>query len=197
MMKRLPVLALCLCAVALCSCGGFGAPKKKKKSSKPDSERTMGQRLDKPNLEKRSRYEKMMTSGGDRNIGSHYQKQMHSYGNFSGNRQAGGMKWHKVDYAAGLGASPYGNDAFSQAGKSSNIGEKAFDTSLNRNATMMSRENKNMASEGSQVFETAPALTRSMSRGKLPKIIENRPTGSGAGEKTYSEDDLKSMLGRP
>lgn len=189
---------LCLCAVFLCSCGLLGGGgKKKKKSAKPETERTLGQRLDKPNLEKRSRYEKMMTSGGERNIGSHYQKQMHHSGGYGTKAFNSGQNWHKVNYAAGLGAASYAGQSFQGGSQASQMAGKSFDTSLNSEAGAMSRENRNFAREGGQFYDTNLALPRSQREGKFPKIIENRPSGSGAGDKTYSEDEIKRLLGRP
>jgi len=195
-MKHLMHAAHALCAVLLCSCGLFGGGDgaKKKKSSKPDSERTLGERLSKPNLDKESPFQKYLASSPRGNAGSHYQTQEHRAKNFDATKQADVVKWHKVDYAKGLTQTRDGSQTFNTAGKGDRFASRTFDTTMNREGGNMAREGSSFARDGSRVFSTDSALPSNQQVGKPPKIIENRALENGG--QTYSEDQVKKLLGR-
>lgn len=196
-MKHLTRAALALCAVLLCSCGMFGGGDgaKKKKSSKPDSERTLGERLNKPNLDKESPFQKYLADSSRGNAASRYQTQGHRAKNFDATKQADVVKWHKVDYAKGLTQTRDGSQFFNAAGKGDRSASRTFDTTMNREGGNMAREGSSFAREGGRVFSTDSALPANQQVGKPPKIIENRAMENGG--KTYSEDQVKQLLGRP
>ena len=196
-MKHLMHAAHVLCAVLLCSCGMFGGGDgtKKKKSAKPDSERTLGERLNKPNLDKESPFQKYLASSSRADAGSRYQTQAHRAKGFDATKQANVVKWHKVDYAKGLTQTRDGSQTFNTAGKGDRFASRTFDTTMNREGGNMAREGSSFARDGSRVFSTDSALPANQQVGKPPKIIENRAMEEGG--KTYSEDQVKRLLSRP
>jgi hypothetical protein len=66
---------------------------------------------------------------------------------------------------------------------------------MSRDATKMSRDGGSFFRDGGKAFGVDSALPSNQQIGKAPKVIENRPLDDLS--KTYSEDDIKRLLGRP
>ena len=183
-------VVLCLGAALLCSCST-----KSKKKKDPMSQ-TLGQRLNKPDMDRVSPYQKYMSDPSKgRNIGSKWQTQGHRASNFNGANQAKGLNYFKTSDAKGLTMSRDGQAAFNEGGKASRFGNQAFDASMSRDATKMSRDGGSFFRDGGKAFGVDSALPSNQQIGKAPKVIENRPLDDLS--KTYSEDDIKRLLGRP
>lgn len=181
---------LCLGVALLCSC----TTKSKKK--KDAMSQTLGQRLNKPDMNRASPYQKYMSDATNgRNIGSKWQTQGHQASSFSGANQVKGLNYFKSSNLKGLTNSKYGQSSFSDAGKASRLGSQGFDAGTNRDAGKMAREGSSFFRDGGKSFGADSALPSSQQVGKAPKIIENRPFDDLS--KTYSEDDIKRLLGRP
>lgn len=190
-MNRIAFIALALVPALLCSCG---SPKDKKKKDLMDQ--TLGQRLNKPDMNRTSSFQKYMSDPtNDRNISSKWQQQVHRVSNFSGADQVKGLNYFKTSDAKGLTMARDGQSTFSGEGKVSRFGDQTFDTSLSRDAAKMSRDGGSLFRDGGKTFGTDSALPSSQQIGKAPKVIENRPFDDLS--KTYSEDEIKRLLGRP
>lgn len=189
-MNRLLHIALCL---ALCSCvGGM-----KKKKSTPASEQTLGQRLNRPDTNRRSHFEKQLSRAADGrgSAGARFQKQAFQASNFSGTSKAGGIDgqfktkqsmWSRMKF--------WGRDSsFAGADKASAAAAKTFDTGDAFN-TAPAREGAMKFSGADDVFGTDNALSRSDRIGRTPKIIDTIDTTSTSGK--YTEDEVKSILNR-
>ncbi|MFN7560701.1 MAG: hypothetical protein ACK5TH_02890 [Prosthecobacter sp.] len=192
-MNRIAFIALALLpALLLCSCGSA----KDKKKKKDLMDQTLGQRLNKPDMNRTSPFQKYMDDPSqERSIGSKWQTQEHHVSNFSGANQAKGLNYFKTSDAKGLTMSRDGQATFSGAGKTSQFGSQTFDASMSRDATKMSRDGSTFFRDGGKTFGTDSALPSSQQIGKAPKVIENRPFDDLS--KTYSEDEIKRLLGRP
>jgi len=189
-MNLLFKVVLCLGAALLCSCST-----KSKKKKDPMSQ-TLGQRLNKPDMDRVSSYQKYMNDPSKgRNIGSKWQMQEHRAADFNGAQQAKGLNYFKTSDAKGLTMSRDGQAAFSDGSKASRLGNQTFDASMSHDAGKMSRDGNSFFRDGGKAFGADSALPANQQVGKAPKVIENRPFEDLG--KTYSEDEIKRLLGRP
>lgn len=192
-MNRIAFIALALLPVLLlCSCF---SPKGKKKKKDPMNQ-TLGQRLDRPDLTRESSYQKYMTNSKEAgNMGSYYQKKSFRSSGFDADQKAGGMSQsYKTDAVKGFGASTYAKSSFAQSDKGSLFTKKEFGTGSAFDAGKASSSGNSVFSGANDVFGTRSALPRSQRFARPEKIIEER--GSDTSQ-TYSEDDIKRLLGRP
>ncbi len=192
-MNRIAFIALALLpALLLCSCG---SSKGKKKKKDPMSQ-TLGQRLDRPDMTRQSSYQKYMDNSKDSgSMGSYYQKKSFRSSNFAADQKAGGMNQsYKTDTAKGFGASKYADSKFTPSDKGSFFSKKEFGTGSAFDAGKASSSGNSVFSGANDAFGTRSALPRSQRFARPEKIIEER--GSDA-SKSYSEDEIKRLLGRP
>lgn len=181
----LPVLLLCSC----------GSSKDKKKKKDPMSQ-TLGQRLDRPDLSRQSRYQKYMDNSKQADgMGSHFQKKSFRSSEFAGDQKAGGLsRSYKTDSVKGLGASKYAESSFTQSDKGSAFSKKEFGAGSAFDADKASSSASSLFSRANDVFGTRSALPKSLRTARPEKIIEERGSDTS---KSYSEDEIKRLLGRP
>ena len=193
-MNRIAFIALALLpALLLCSCD---SAKDKKKKKKDLMGQTLGSRLDRPDMTRESSYQKYMNNSKEAgSMGSYYQKKGFRSSNFAADQKAGGMNQsYKTDAAKGFGASSYADSKFAQSDKGSLFTKKEFGTGSAFDAGKASPSGNSVFSGADDVFGTRSALPKRLRTGRPEKIIEER--GSDTSQ-TYSEEDIKRLLGRP
>lgn len=186
----LPLLCIATSGL-LCQCS---APEEKKTSTK---EMSLAQRaMQKPDPNVRSQFEKYIGGSGNKaGAGNWYQKQMHHSKAFGGNSYAGqksfkaGQSWFGKSKATGM------DMTYSMGGKQASMAGNAFKSGQSNFAGKEAREAGSAYGAGGDTFSTRPHLPRSRSGALMPPIIENFEATSTKNS-AYSEDDVKSLLGR-
>lgn len=187
-------LSFLLCIVTsglLCHCS---APKQKKISTK---EMSLAQRaMQKPDEKVRSQFEKYIGGTGTKaGAGNWYQKQMHNSKNFGSGSYAGQKSFKAGQSWFGKSKAPGMDMTYSMGGRQSSMAGNAFKSGQSNFAGKEAREGGSAFSAGGDVFGTRPHLPYSRSGSKIPQIIENVEATSTK-KSAYSEDDVKSLLGR-
>lgn len=191
MNQPLPLLLGISAAMLLCHCS---APKEETKSTK---EMSLAQRaMQMPDEKVRSQFEKYIGGAGSKTgAGSFYQKQMHHSKSFGGGSYAG-QKSFKADQSwFGKSKAPGMDMTYSMGGGQSSMAGNAFKSGPSRFTNQGARENGSAFSGGGDVFSTRSALPRSQSGSKIPQIIGDYQ-GTSTKKSAYSEDEVKSLLGR-
>lgn len=189
------VLLCMTAAAALCQCS---SSKKKKKSK--SSELSLAQRATaKPDMQKRSSFEKSLNSNSKSakgSAGSFYQKQMHLSKEFTGGNKYAGQKQFKTSQSWFGKSKALSKDTTYALGEKQASGMSGkFKTGDSRYSDMQAREGSSAFSGSKSLVKTNSALTRSLSVGKGPKIIENIEANSTK-KSAYTEDEVKTLLGR-
>jgi hypothetical protein len=184
-------LSLLLCLM-LCHCS---APEEKKKSTK---EMSLAQRaMQKPDASVRSQFEKYIGGSGMKTgAGNFYQKQMHQSKGFNAGNSYAGQKQFKAGQSwFGKSKAPGMDMTYSMGGKQASMAGSSFKSGQSRFAGQSAREGGSAFSGGGDTFSTRSALTRAKGTPQSPLIIENIEATSTK-KSAYSEDEVKSLLGR-
>lgn len=191
MIQPLPLLLSIAISAMLCQCS---APEEKKTSTK---EMSLAQRaMQKPDPNVRSQFEKYIGGSGSKaGAGNWYQKQMHHSKAFGGNSYAGQKSFKAGQSWFGKSKAPGMDMTYSMGGKQASMAGNAFKSGKSNFAGKEAREGGSAFSAGGDSFSTRPHLPRSRSGSMLPQIIENVEATSTKNS-AYSEDDVKSLLGR-
>ncbi len=192
------LLRTLLCALTVLAAASCSSTKGRSDSS---GERTFAQRLLKPDVEKKSRFDKefQTASAGDRGNGTWLtRKGFHTSDNASGSKTFGGVHGFKTkDFSQGSKTSSFGTQESRFGTQSSRMGKETFATKDSRFGSQQARQGSQIFHSGDKEFKTDEfaAGMKSIRDNKRPMIeIGERDPQRNAN--AYSEAEVKRMLGR-
>ncbi|HYF36982.1 MAG TPA: hypothetical protein VD994_16915 [Prosthecobacter sp.] len=192
-MKSLPLLLAA--ALLLASCAGDG---KSTKATPPLMSQRMEQRFRKPDMNRRSIYDKSMQASLNKSsdTGSWFGRQKHGTKDFASTKAFTQTPKFKTNgFARAASKSPMGSQGFAQAGKVSKDADTAFSTAASPFAGQTARESSQTFSGANDTFKTSANrdALKSQQKNEGPTFIV---TDEHSKNPAYSEEQVRKLLGR-
>jgi hypothetical protein len=189
-MKFLPPFAICILSLGLSSC-----ETSTKRETPPLMSQKMSRRLTKPDMNRKSIYDKDMQAtfankGGTDWLG----RKKYGANRFTGSKNyTNTSKFKAGEFTSGQDQASFGDQKFSETGKTPSYADHSFTTKKSGFGNQSAGDaNKAFSTDTFKTFSNRAGL-KSQEENDRPKIIELDKKGRAP---AYSEDQVRSLMGR-
>lgn len=192
-MNYLTVLVICMLGCVMSSCSS-----KKKQSAPPTMSRSMSQRLTKPDMGRRSVYDKEMQASfsSRKNTGPWLGKQKYSAKSFGNNKKFTQTPNYKTaEFSGNKENSKLANQTFAQKDKAPSFADQTFSTTESRFDNTKARDATRTFSDANETFKTASNrdALKAQQKNTRPTIIQLEENEK---KPAYTEEQVKRLIGR-